>query len=123
MPFWPYEKLKQQCGEAYLLAIDGAVVGTDDNVLDTVELEAAGTETVRVLEALDELLDFGRLQLQGEAGKQTTYLQSGRGCPCAAVEAMNGALRYFASSDQVVVDISLPAHFVRFLTCVDCVVL
>lgn len=50
----------------YLLAVDGALVSTESDVVNTTDVEARGTNTVGILEGSNEGLNFGGLDLRGK---------------------------------------------------------
>jgi hypothetical protein len=43
---------------SYLLDIDGAVISSKSKVLDTVDVNTAGLDLVRVVETIDKFLGF-----------------------------------------------------------------
>lgn len=82
-----------------LLAVDGALVSTESDVVNTTNVEARSTNTVGILEGSNEGLNFGGLDAQtGSNSPDTTFL------------AEDGSLSNSLGTNQVVVDVCLPAH-------------
>ena len=72
---------------SYLLAIDGAIVGANDNVLVIAHFKTACTHTRSIGECFDDGFDVVALDLRIMSGVVAcmNYLKAFRGCPQGAI--------------------------------------
>lgn len=92
--------LDEDAAASALLAVDGAIVGTEHKVLLASNVEARGTEARGVVEASNEGL-----------GLRARDLEARGSAPLGTIEAEDGALGDEASANEVVVNVRLPRHF------------